>query len=202
MSSQHKAPLAAFLVVSIACIVVLVNAVRGDALTGLFEHPSQSIVSGARLVPQPVEPLDGPLDESEDVSRSVVSGPTLAARVAAKTGPAPVAPVSAALAPPAPQAATAAPVALPVPVPVPVPVPAPVPAANERTDRHGHGRSGREDKRVGGRERGEEGTGHRRHSHGHAWVRTPAPSDQDRSRSSRGDRRGSAESSRGSRGRR
>lgn len=57
MSSQHKAPLAAFLVVSIACIVVVVNALRSDALSGLFASPTQAVVAGVRLVPQPQDIL-------------------------------------------------------------------------------------------------------------------------------------------------
>lgn len=57
MSSQHKAPLAAFLVISIACIVVVVNALRSDALSGIFVTPTQVVVAGARLVPQPQEIL-------------------------------------------------------------------------------------------------------------------------------------------------
>ena len=51
MSSQHKAPLAAFVVVTIACIVVLANALHSDALTAFLRHPAQSIVAGIRVAP-------------------------------------------------------------------------------------------------------------------------------------------------------
>jgi len=58
MSSQHKAPLAAFFVVSIACIVVVVNALRSDAFTGIFVRPTQVVIAGARLVPAPQDILN------------------------------------------------------------------------------------------------------------------------------------------------
>lgn len=57
MSSQHKAPLAAFFVVSIACIVVVVNALRSDALSGLFVNPTQVVVASTRLIPKPQDIL-------------------------------------------------------------------------------------------------------------------------------------------------
>ncbi|SFC38020.1 hypothetical protein SAMN04487968_10622 [Nocardioides terrae] len=57
MSSQHKAPLAAFFVVSIACIVVVVNALRSDALAGIFVRPTQAVIAGALLVPAPQDIL-------------------------------------------------------------------------------------------------------------------------------------------------
>lgn len=40
MSSHHKAPMAAFVVVVVACLVILVQAVRGDALGFLRPAPS------------------------------------------------------------------------------------------------------------------------------------------------------------------
>jgi hypothetical protein len=67
MSSQHKAPLAAFLVVSIACIVVVVNALRSDALSGIFANPSQAVIAAARLVPAPEDILS---TEARVVSRA------------------------------------------------------------------------------------------------------------------------------------
>jgi hypothetical protein len=67
VSSQHKAPLAAFLVVSIACIVVVVNALRSDALSGIFIRPTQAVVAGARLIPAPHDILSV---EAEIVSRA------------------------------------------------------------------------------------------------------------------------------------
>ena len=56
MSSQHKAPLAAFVVVSIALIVVVANAVLHDgasALTAFFQQPTQSLVSRLPMVARP-----------------------------------------------------------------------------------------------------------------------------------------------------
>jgi hypothetical protein len=58
VSSQHKGPLAAFVVVSLACVVVLVNALRSDAfISGIFTGPTQVVVAGARLVPAPHDVL-------------------------------------------------------------------------------------------------------------------------------------------------
>lgn len=125
MSSQHKAPLAAFLVVCIACVVVLVNAVRGEALTGFLLRPTQAlVVSGARLAPEPAEVLDA----RADVVRSVVAAPKLVEHVV--NGPTPEradrqpkrarpARSAAAAAPPAVAAAPV--VTTPPAVPTPVP---------------------------------------------------------------------------------
>lgn len=82
MSSQHKAPLAAFLLVALACMVVLVNALRSDALGSLFVAPAQSIVAGAELLPQPSFLL-----KAETTLVSKVEPPALgSANAAALTG--------------------------------------------------------------------------------------------------------------------
>ncbi|MFI2706294.1 hypothetical protein ACH5WX_02010, partial [Nocardioides sp. CER28] len=84
MSSQHKAPLAAFLVVSVACIVVVVNALRSDAVSDFLGRHSQAVVAGARLFPQPTDILSGEahlvagaktgLTVTPDVVKKVVTG--------------------------------------------------------------------------------------------------------------------------------
>lgn len=53
MSSQHKAPLAAFVVVSIACIVVVFNAVRSDAFSAFMERQTQALVKSLPMTPEP-----------------------------------------------------------------------------------------------------------------------------------------------------
>lgn len=53
MTSEQRAPLAAFVVLLIASVVVLANALRTDAVSGLFVAPAQSVVAGAELAPAP-----------------------------------------------------------------------------------------------------------------------------------------------------
>ena len=86
MSSQHKAPLAAFFVVSIACIVVVVNALRSDALGGLFVRPTQVVVAGARLIPEPRDILATEAKVVARASAGIAAAPEVVDQVVAQTG--------------------------------------------------------------------------------------------------------------------
>jgi hypothetical protein len=56
MSSQHKAPLAAFVAVSVALVVVVISALHNDAsaLSRLVKHPGQALVLRLPMLPKHV----------------------------------------------------------------------------------------------------------------------------------------------------
>jgi hypothetical protein len=81
MSSQHKAPLAAFVVVSIACLVVVVNALRSDALAGFFTSPTQAVVAGARLIQQPDRLLSTEAEIGSRATAGLAAAPEAAQEV-------------------------------------------------------------------------------------------------------------------------
>ena len=51
MSVDHKRPLLAFAVVTIACVVILVNAVRSEAFVSLLRAETSHVVAGLGLAP-------------------------------------------------------------------------------------------------------------------------------------------------------
>jgi hypothetical protein len=89
LSSQHKAPLAAFVIVSIACIVVVVNALRSDALSSFFANPTQVVVAGARLIPEPQDILAAEAAGVADATVGLAAAPHVARHVVSRAaGPA------------------------------------------------------------------------------------------------------------------
>jgi hypothetical protein len=62
MKAEHRRPLIAFLLVTIACFGVMAHAIRTDALGGLGRLDPSRIVAGAMLVPKaPDAPAEAPL---------------------------------------------------------------------------------------------------------------------------------------------
>lgn len=62
MSVDHKRPLLAFAVVTVACIVILANAVRSEAFVSVLRSEASHVVSGLGLAPadhRPGHRLDG-----------------------------------------------------------------------------------------------------------------------------------------------
>lgn len=77
MSSEHKAPFAAFLVVSIACVVVLANALRSDALGALQLAAPVPVIAGELLLPDAGgERRAAAEDDPADVEHVVPAPPT------------------------------------------------------------------------------------------------------------------------------
>lgn len=76
MSSEHKAPLAAFLVVSIACVVVLINALRSDALSTLMAAAPLPVIAGELLLPDDESDTAPAGDDDRDPVEYAVPAPS------------------------------------------------------------------------------------------------------------------------------
>jgi hypothetical protein len=84
VSSQHKAPLAAFVVVSIACIVVVVNALHSDAsaITGFLKHPTQALVSRLPMMAKQQAPTSSAPHAVVKAKAGLAAAPTVVEQVA------------------------------------------------------------------------------------------------------------------------
>lgn len=75
MSVDHKRPLLAFAVVTIACAVILVNAVRSEAFVSLLRAETSHVVAGLGLAPadhRPAHRLEGEPETARLVDASAV----------------------------------------------------------------------------------------------------------------------------------
>lgn len=76
MSADHKRPLLAFVLVTIACLLIVVNAARSEALRSALHHGADRVAAGVRLAleddPAPVE-ATVPRSFDRDDERAVAS---------------------------------------------------------------------------------------------------------------------------------
>ncbi len=87
MSVDHKRPLLAFAVVTIACVVILVNAVRSEAFVSLLRAETSHVVAGLGLAPADHRPAHRL--EREPEAALLVDAPEVVAPVQHRTGPRP-----------------------------------------------------------------------------------------------------------------
>jgi hypothetical protein len=89
VSSQHKAPLAAFAVLTIACIVVVVSTLRAEGVPGFLQRPGQTLVAGLHIQPSPRHVVEAPSQVAAGAKGELQAARTAVAEVATSVGQAP-----------------------------------------------------------------------------------------------------------------
>ena len=84
MSADHKRPLFAFVLVMLACVLIIANGLRSEAFVGMLRARADRVVAGVQLVPVPLAPVRAP--HRQPTEPPVLDGPASTASTAADTG--------------------------------------------------------------------------------------------------------------------